>query len=163
MDKIEDMNSFFTFLQDHIEKDGFQNMKNKYLVSESELCSYKLDENGTYVFEPWVYEDYVTYPAQSVEGGQIYECEKFIDYLWINSKKLSLHKKTLYDNGKVFEDITEYFYDDLVRLYKEQMGNLKKCFANSLMKDVSDVNRNSFNEGMLLNTSLRFSEFYKLG
>lgn len=150
MDKVEDMNSFFTFLQEHIEKGEYQNMKNKYSILDFELSSYKLGEDGTYIFAPRVYSDYVGYSARNADGGEIIVCEKFTDYLWINPEKLSLHKKTLYDNGKVYEDITEYFYEDLVKLYKSKLGMLKKCFANSLMKDVSDVNRNSFNEGMLL-------------
>jgi hypothetical protein len=149
MDKVEDMNSFFTFLQEHIEKGGYDDMKKKYAIFDCEF-SHKIDEDGTYIFEPRVYSDYIGYSVRNNNGQEIIELEKFTEYLTINPEKLSLHRKTLQENDKIYEDIIEYFYEDLVKLYKSKLGMLKKCFANSLMKDVSDVNRNSFNEGMLL-------------
>lgn len=161
MDKIEDMNSFFTFLQEHIEKGGYENMKKKYSILDFELSTYKIDEDSTYIFEPRKYDDYVGYSAREADGGEIILHKNFIDYLIINPSKLTYYKKTIYsDNGETFEEISDCFYDDLVKLYKSQLGFLKKCFANSLMKDVTDVNRNSFNEGMLLklNYFLELSE-----
>ncbi len=152
MDKIEDMNSFFTFLQEHIEKGGYENMKKKYSILDFELSHYKKADDGTYIFEPRLYSDYVGYSARNADGGEIIVNEKLIDYLSINPEKLTLYNKTVYDNDKqdIYEEVTDCFYDDLTKLYKSQLGFLKKCFANSLMKDVTDVNRNSFNEGMLL-------------
>lgn len=151
MDKIEDMNSFFTSLQEHIEKGGYENMKKKYSILDFELSTYKIDEDGTYIFEPRKYDDYVGYSAREADGGEIILHKNFIDYLIINPSKLTYYKKTIYsDNGETFEEVSDCFYDDLVKLYKSQLGFLKKCFANSLMKDVTDVNRNSFNEGMLI-------------
>lgn len=152
MDKIEDMNSFFTFLQEHIEKGGYENMKKKYSILDFELSRYKKADDGTYIFEPRIYSDYISYSARNADGGEIIVNEKLIDYLSINPEKLTLYNKTVYDNDKqdIYEEVTDCFYDDLTKLYKSQLGFLKKCFANSLMKDVTDVNRNSFNEGMLL-------------
>ncbi|GGD68585.1 hypothetical protein GCM10011514_35880 [Emticicia aquatilis] len=161
MDKIEDMNSFFTFLQEHIEKGGYENMKKKYSILDFELSTYKIDEDGTYIFEPRKYDDYVGYSAREADGGEIILHKNFTDYLIINPSKLTYYKKTIYsDNGEIFEEVKDCFHDDLVKLYKSQLGFLKKCFANSLMKDVTDVNRNSFNEGMLLklNYFLELSE-----
>ncbi len=157
MDKVEDMNSFFTFLHEHIEKGEYQNMKDKYSVLDFELSAFKkgeyLDEDGTYTFEPREYGDYIGVSTRYANGqdGEIILYKNFIEYFSVNPKKLSYKKKIVFsDSGEIYEEIEDCYYDDLVNLYKSKLGMLKKCFANSLMKDVTDANRNSFNEGMLL-------------
>lgn len=144
--KIEDINSFFTFLQEHMEEGGFKAMKSKFLLSDT--VSYQLLQDGTYESEPLAFDDYVVYESRG--EAPFVATQILTQYLWINPKRLSRREKIVHDNGIIYEDTTKYLYDELIELYKVWMRNLKKCFANSLMNDVSDVNRNSFNKGMLL-------------
>lgn len=149
---MENIDSFFNFLQKHIENGGYNEMLKMYTGDNLTKVSFNnvgeiigeegfyLDPNALAILSQFTSEDVI------INKETLY----LKDVSYINPTNLSIRVETYDSQNTLIDESVKYFYDDITKLYKSQFGMLKKCFANSLMKDMTDVNRNSFNEGMLL-------------
>ncbi|MFN3849410.1 MAG: hypothetical protein ACK4NY_08285 [Spirosomataceae bacterium] len=149
---MEEMNSFFDFLQKHIENGGYNEMLKMYTGDNLTKVSYNND--GEIIGE----EDFYLDPNAPAILSQFTSEDVIInkeilnlrDISYINPTNFSIRVET-YDFQNTLIDVSvKYFYDELVELYKSKLGLLKNSFANALMKYVTDVNSDNINKGILI-------------
>jgi hypothetical protein len=148
---MEEMESFFAFLKEHIENKGYSNMRKKYMLTPLEEELYGPDENGLYSREPESYfqPDLVSTLLENSDELLTTD-EEFTDYPFINPKKQYILTKTFNDKKELINESTIYLYDDLIKLYGVEMKKIKNYYGQFLMNPNPTINRNQFEEGLLI-------------